>query len=337
MEQEKVAPVIVDEEKATPIEKERGTPIEKKKATPIEKERGTPIEKKKAAPVEKKKAAPVEVEKATPIEKKEGGTPTEEQKSDYIENQPDLPVYFVYSDWSLKRLDRFLKPENVGILRILKQKGRETYKSLVVLNPGRYKELCRDGYDRPNAVHGLIIYPYRLRTSSLPEVDTHSLFVYVPPKLLDHADAVVMNIESRLELLVDWKVIPKDCFLVKALMKSREHDTLRGGCKIKFSRDFVTMAHIALVKKILDGDNWDDIPEASFSGSSEILKCDWFNPTLRRNKPKKDLSNKKTEKESKSESTAELTDIQKLMIKSAAQTLKSKPTTSPSVLETELM
>lgn len=282
--------------------------------------------------MDQEKVAPVIVDEEKVQDKKPSAK--EVKKSKYIQNQPNLPVYFIYSDWSLKRLDRFLKPENVGILRILKQKGRETYKSLVVLNPKRYDELRRDGYDRPNHVHGLTIYPYRLRTSSLPDIDTHALFVYVPPKLLDHADAVIMNLESRLELLADWGVIPKDSYLVKALLKSREHDTLRGGCKIKFSRDFVSTAHIALVKKILDGDNWDDIPEANFDGSSETLKCDWFNPTLRRNKQtKKEGSNKKPE----AEPTAELTEIQKLMIKSAVRTLKTNSTTSPAVLETELI
>ena len=197
-------------------------------------------------------------------------------------------LYIIYSKWSLCRIDRELSLYGkIGLLRIICESGKETNRTLALLETEVYDKLSGKGYTDKKSNRGFSIAKFNEKALDLPSKGfTKNLFIYVPEVFRKNDVETIDIIDEKLTHLVGWEVLPKDSWHVNTVLKSREKGAISSGCFIVFDNDVEIIA-IAKAKLLITDTFW---PKAADDLEREPLKCLWA---------KKKEQKKRTEDDSK--------------------------------------
>lgn len=190
-----------------------------------------------------------------------------------------FPVYMIHSRESLQQLDNRLSDYGeAGFLRIVyDNNGKDTNRTIAILQQSTYDALCRDGYgeseDEPRTYgQDFRIAPFRLDKNCFPGPGRNkNLFIPVPKSLSDNDGLVKTAIIDKLKHLAEWDIIEDGSWSVNVPLQSREKGGVKGGCYISFRRD-VPDARIAMVRILLTDTYW---PETDDDSNRPIFKCFW--------------------------------------------------------------
>jgi len=197
------------------------------------------------------------------------------------ENKPGL--YIIYSKWSLSRIDREVKLfGKIGSLRIICGGGKETNRTLALLESDVYDKLCDKGYADKRSNKGFNIAKFNEKALDLPPKGcTRNLFVRVPEVFRKDDMKTIDIIDDKLKHLVGWEVLPEDSWHVNALLESREKGAISSGCFIVFDSKIDTVT-IAKVKTLITDTLWPLVDE---DVEREYFKCLWaFDSKKKENK-----------------------------------------------------
>lgn len=218
-------------------------------------------------------------------------------QKDNDENKTGL--YIIYSRWSLSRIDRELSSfGKIGLLRIICDGGKETNRTLALLEDDVYNKLSAKGYADKKMNKGFSIAKFNEKALELPSKGCNrNLFVCVPEIFRKDDLKTIDIIDDKLKHLVEWDILPKDSWHVNALLKSREKGSISSGCFIVFDND-VSITTIAKVKILITDNFW---PSISLDIEREQFKCLWaFDSSKKKDRKEKD-DGKKTRRKIKLE------------------------------------
>lgn len=181
------------------------------------------------------------------------------------------PVFAINSELSLKEIRDFLAKvasknkaltckNSIGLLNVLRQKGKQTNNTLAVLDPILYRDLCRKGYDQRKEVEGslgsLAIKSYYLPTKAFPNDDERKnhLTLVLPSSLS------VSDIKNRLKKLISTMIyfgIMDRNFEFRMPMNNREGSGFHEGFAfLQFKND--DFIRVSVVRMILGNCTWAD-------------------------------------------------------------------------------
>lgn len=209
-------------------------------------------------------------------------------------NKPGL--YIIYSRWSLSRIDKEITLSGkIGLLRIICDAGKETNRTLALLENDVYDKLCHKGYSDKKSNKGFSIVKFNEKALDLPPKGfTKNLFVRVPEIFRKDDVKTIEIIDEKIKHLVGWEVLPENSWHVNAVLESREKGSISSGCFIVFDSK-VELVTIAKVKMLITDTLW---PTVSEDVEREYFKCSWAFDSRKKDHKKDD---KKTEKKAKPE------------------------------------
>jgi hypothetical protein len=182
-------------------------------------------------------------------------------------------LYIIYSKWSLSRIARELEIYGgIGLLRIVCDSGKETNRTLALLEDDVYDKLSDKGYTSKKSNKGFNIAKFNEKALDLPSKNfTKNLFVPVPEIFRKDDMKTIDIIDDKLKHLVEWDVLPKNSWYVNAILKSREKGAISSGCFIVFDNE-IEIGTIAKVKMLITDNFW---PAVSEDIEREQFKCLW--------------------------------------------------------------
>ena len=198
-------------------------------------------------------------------------TSSEEHEELVTENKTGL--YIIYSKWSLARIDKELSFYGlIGLLRIIRDKTGETNRTLALLENDIYDKLSAKGYTNKKSNKGFSIARFKEKAIELPSKGfTRNLFISVPEVFRKDDIKTTDIIEDKLKHLVEWDILPKDCWRINAILKSREKGCISSGCFIVFDNE-IDLVTIAKVRMLITDTLW---PLVSENTEREQFKCLW--------------------------------------------------------------
>ena len=224
-----------------------------------------------------------------------------QQKNKICDDENKTGLYIIYSKWSLSRIDRELSLfGKIGLLRIICDGGKETNRTLALLEDNVYNKLSAKGYTDKKMNRGFSISKFNEKAFELPSKGfTRNLFVCVPEIFRKDDIKTIDIIDDKLKHLVEWDILPKDSWHVNAILKSREKGSISSGCFIVFNND-INLITIAKVKILITDNFW---PAISLDIEREQFKCLWaFDSSKKKDQNKKEkVDNKKHKRKIKSE------------------------------------
>ena len=182
-----------------------------------------------------------------------------------------LPIYLIYSRWSLQQIENFLTQYGpVGYLRIILDKaGVETDRTIAIISSDTFELLKKNGYDEHQYGKDFMITPFVLR--KLASEAKHSLFVPVPKEIASFDSNVIDEINGRMVHFSEWGIITSDAWQVTAPLLSRETGGIRNGCFITFKKT-LPLETVSLIRLLLTDTYWRFTPQ----GSDPIrFNCYW--------------------------------------------------------------
>lgn len=199
-------------------------------------------------------------------------------------------IYIIYSKWTLRRIDEAIsKYGKVGLLRIINDGVKETNRTLVLMENEVYFKLINAGYSGKNN-KGLSITAFNEKALDFPGKNFNSnLFVTVPEVFKSDDLNVIKIVEGKLKHLVEWDILPDNCWTINVPVKSREKGGISSGCFIIFDKE-IEISVISKARMLLTDNNW---PATSEQDEKEAFKCVWG---LNFSKNKKFAPEKKSEK-----------------------------------------
>lgn len=214
--------------------------------------------------------------------------PKKKSKSENRENGTGL--YIIYSKWSLTRIDKELSLYGgIGLLRIICDGGKETNRTLALLEDDVYDKLSDKGYTNKKTSKGFNIAKFNEKALDLPSKGfTKNLFVCVPEIFRKDDMKTIDIIDDKLKHLVEWDVLPKDSWYVNAVLKSREKGAISSGCFIVFDNE-IELLTIAKVKILITDNYW---PAVSEDIEREQFKCLWARKKEKREEKEEDKPKK---------------------------------------------
>lgn len=203
--------------------------------------------------------------------------------SDNDKSKPGL--YIIYSRWSLSRIDKKIKLlGDIGLLRIICDAGKETNRTLALLENDVYNKLCEEGYADKKGNKGFNIVRFNEKVLDLPSKGcSRNLFIPVPEIFRKDDMKTIDIIDDKLKHLVGWEVLPKDSWHVNALLESREKGAISSGCFIVFDNK-IEITTIAKVKMLITDTLWPLVEEDI---EREYFKCMWAFDSKKRDQDKK--------------------------------------------------
>jgi len=196
------------------------------------------------------------------------------EKLSIIDEDDKKPqLYIIYSNWSLIRIDKEIKNfGDIGLLRIICSEGKETNRTLALLENDVYYKLCEKGYSAKKNGKGFSIARFNEKAlDSPPKGCSRNLFVPVPEIFRKDDMKTIDIIDEKLKHLVEWEVLSENSWHVNALLESREKGEISSGCFIVFDNK-VDLKTIAKVKVIITDTCW---PKVSSDLEREQFKCLW--------------------------------------------------------------
>ena len=194
-------------------------------------------------------------------------------------------LYIIYSRWSLPRIDRFISDYGkIGLLRVVNDGSKETNRTLSLMENEAYGKLVASGYSGKNN-KGFSISPFNDKALESPGKNYNSnLFVPVPECLKSDDLKVIDMIEFKLKHLVDWEILPDNCWNINALLKSREKGGISKGCFIIFGKE-LEISTISKARMLLTDNTW---PALTDGDQKEVFKCMWGLDLIKDKKVKND-------------------------------------------------
>lgn len=165
-------------------------------------------------------------------------------------------VAIVFSQWKLGRLCAFLedelgaRQEQIGFMRIDRFKGRETNRTILLLERSLFDAAAARGFTRQQRGLDFKMTEYELREHNFPkEGYTRNFYIPLPEGLVE--DEARAQLQNKLDVLVDFGVFSKEqAPRLKIPLKSRETGEHRGQAFVTFSRetadDPIALARILL-------------------------------------------------------------------------------------------
>lgn len=223
------------------------------------------------------------------------------EKLSIHENKPGL--YIIYSKWSLSRIDKQIKLfGKIGLLRIICDGGKETNRTLALLENDVYDRLCEKGYDNKKGNRGFSISRFNEKALDLPQKGcSRNLFIPVPEVFRKDDMKTIDIIDDKLKHLVEWEVLSENSWHVNALLESREKGAISSGCFIVFDST-VELVTIAKVKLLITDNFW---PLVSEDLEREQFKCLWAFDSKKKEHKKEDREEKRTTRKIKGEEKEE--------------------------------
>jgi len=199
-------------------------------------------------------------------------------------------LYIIYSKWSLCRISRELDFHGkIGLLRIICDSGKETNRTLALLENEVYDKLSKKGYTDKKSNRGFSIARFNEKALDLPSKGfTKNLFIYVPEVFRKNDVETIDIIDEKLKHLVGWEILPKDSWHVNTVLKSREKGAISSGCFIVFDND-VEIAAIAKTKLLITDTFW---PKVADDLEREPFKCLWAKKKEQKKKVEDDSKEK---------------------------------------------
>lgn len=187
----------------------------------------------------------------------------------------DYPVFLVHSNWSLKRINDFLKGfgnGNIGSMHVDRDRnGEETNRTICLVDESVYAAMTKGGYTRNR---DFSIDRYALRPNCYPS-KKHAYSFYVPlPRSFKLTEAECrQQLEGKLNELVAFGVLGSEDFVVRIPQDkdSEQNGDIKPFCFVTFKRS-VDHDTIAIVKVALDSSWW--YPSDS-TVNRELTRCYW--------------------------------------------------------------
>lgn len=209
-------------------------------------------------------------------------------------------VAIIFSRWNLDTVYDFImdhasESEFVGPLRIDRNKGQETDRTICIMSASLYDTL-KESYPRRTYSCDFSITEYELRKYNHPKEDeTYKLFVHLPRQL--SASKCALQLEDKMKAFTQAGLVKQDEYKVDVPCSSREVNTHRGLAFVSFKRT-VPQDVICVIKLMLH-DSWWTLNEED----TQLMKCNWArNRTNKRSvKEKKEQNGEGNEKEEKLE------------------------------------
>lgn len=192
-------------------------------------------------------------------------------------NNKTYAVAIVFSRWKLGRLCAFLedelgaRQEQIGFMRIDRYKGRETNRTILLLERSLFDTADSRGFTSQQKDLDFKIVEYELREHNFPRKGyTRNFYIPIPLNLPE--DEARAQIQNKIDVLVTFGLFLKEqAPRLKIPLKSRETGEHRGQAFVTFSRatddDSIALARILLHDTRLymgtDDDNW------------ERMRCVW--------------------------------------------------------------
>lgn len=198
-------------------------------------------------------------------------------------------VYVIYSSWSLAKIRHFLTTNltnpKIGPLRIDYKNGKETNRTVAVLDDANFQELKEKGYTVYSKTAEFRIMPYVVKDIGLVTPGPDKRYSYYIRFPMGATDATVIENELRekLDELSEFGFFPKGSYTVRTPLVSREAGTPRNFCLVNF-QDSVSRTSIIAGRIVLHQSHWRDHPD--------LLKCFWTinfapqRPSFVRDEPK---------------------------------------------------
>ncbi len=188
----------------------------------------------------------------------------------------NYPVYIIYSNWSIDKIKSFLiniMPDSISFIKIIYDSMyNETNKTIVVLKEELYNLLIEQGYGVTRFEIDFKIKKYKFNENILPPADTRNLFIPIIKQTTEYV--VTSIIESKLDELSKFKIIPEKSWRIKCPINSRETGRVKLGCFIFFRAD-INVEVVSIVKFLLNNTYWIEGEEKKYDN---IVKCYWARP-----------------------------------------------------------
>ena len=196
-------------------------------------------------------------------------------------------VAVVFSQWPLGQICAFLEDEvgacqeQIGFMRIDRFKGKETNRTILLLERSLYEAADARGLTRHQRGTNFKIAEYELREHNYPK-DGYTRNFYIPLPENLQADEGRAQLQNKLDVLVKFGVFSEDqAPRLKIPLESRETGKHRGQAFVTFARDTPNDA-IALSRVLLHDTRL-------YTGDEEFdrMCCFWAKESKRKNSPNK--------------------------------------------------
>ncbi len=152
-------------------------------------------------------------------------------------------VYMIYSRWSTKEIEEFLKnrdemKNSFDLVKVEYKKFEETNRNIVLMKEEFYEKLVGEGYGANGEKAKFLdfkIVPFRVPEEKIKNIKNNTLFLKLSPKLsLSECRRILME---RLMVLERFKIFPENSYTLRIPPRSRHLDLHRGIAYINFSED----------------------------------------------------------------------------------------------------
>lgn len=181
-------------------------------------------------------------------------------------------VAIIFSRWNLDTVYEFIvdhasESEFVGPLRIDRNKGKETDRTICIMSSSLYETL-KESYPRRTYSCDFSITEYQLRNYNYPKQDeTYKLFVHLPRQL--SASKCALQLEEKMKAFSQAGLVNSDEYKVDVPCSSREVNAHKGLAFVSFKRS--VQPDVICVIKLMLHDSWWTVNESDM----ELIKCHW--------------------------------------------------------------
>jgi hypothetical protein len=196
-----------------------------------------------------------------------------------INESVNKSVYVIYSRWILndirELLSSYTEPSRIGLMHVDRDRdGRETNRTLCLLDESVFEALVKDGYDKNPEFS---IRKYVLRPNSYPPRGrSYSFFIPLPRTFSLSEEEVRRQIEEKMQQLVKFSILADGDYMIKVLQSGEKTSSGGSGrrfCFISFKKE-VTHDAIALAKVAIDN-TWWFLETDPNNRQRELFKCYW--------------------------------------------------------------
>lgn len=207
-------------------------------------------------------------------------------------------VVVVFSNWSLRQICSFMEDEllaqtdQLGLMRIDRVKGKETNRTLMLIDRGLLELAEQKGYTQHQRGLDFKMVEYELRDHNRPkEGYTRNFFIPLPAEVL--ASDAQAQLENMFEICHRFGMFKKNQPRVNIPLESRESEKHRGRCFVTFSRD-TNDDEVALARVLLH-----DTRLYTNETEYELMRCFWAKERSPKSSPVKKSAKTKGKKPQK--------------------------------------
>ena len=151
-------------------------------------------------------------------------------------------IAIVFSSWPLSGILVFLEDKlaaernQIGIVRVDRFKGKETNRTIMLMDRKLFNEAIEDGLDKNKKSVDFKIAEYQLRPHNYPKSGYSSnLYIPLPDKI--SSDNASRQIQKKIDICVKFGLLTKGQARLNIPLKSRETGVHNGKAYITFNKD----------------------------------------------------------------------------------------------------